>query len=102
MFTVPFPSWLHQPGGCQQGWGMALGLEVGPRLGPLCPPLFLTACKSRSFPVSLSRYWELFCLSQVPPDKLLSLLSRDSGVLEDRCGMCPPLTARWLTVMSRA
>lgn len=52
--------------------------------------------------MSLSRYWGLVCLSQVLPDKLLSLLLKDSGVLEDRWGMCSSLTARWLTVMSRA
>lgn len=61
MFSVPFPSWLHQPRGCQKGWRMDLGLEMGPRPGSLCPPPLSIACKSWSFPVSMSRYWGLFC-----------------------------------------
>lgn len=41
MCSVPFPSWLHQPGGCQEVWGWTLGLEMGPRLGVLVSPSLL-------------------------------------------------------------
>lgn len=45
MCSVPFPSWPYQPGGCQEVWGMDLELEMGPRVGPLCPPLFSITCR---------------------------------------------------------
>ena len=68
---------------------MELGLEMGPRLGPLWPPLFSITCRGWGFPVSLPRHWGLICLSQVPPDKPLSFWGRESAVLGPAGGCVP-------------
>lgn len=52
---------------------MDLGLEMDPRLGPLCPPLIYV--QVQGFPMFFPRTWGLICLSQVPPDKPLSFWS---------------------------